>query len=107
MSAAPNCSYSQVGTDGLTRVARGAAVLGRCLRSRKALIFTLELLWLVASGMALVKLIHVFADRSPDLSLSFGQLAVVVFIYSFAFYLMDLYDLDMVSAQHALVLKLA
>jgi Putative transposase DNA-binding domain len=78
MSAAANCSNLQVGTDGLKRVARGAAVLGRCLRSRKALVFTLELLWLVASGVALVKLIHVLADRSPDPSLSFGQLAVVV-----------------------------
>jgi lipopolysaccharide/colanic/teichoic acid biosynthesis glycosyltransferase len=107
MSSAPNCSNLQVGTDGLKRVARGAAVLGQCLRSRKALIFTLELLWLVASGVALVKLIHVLADRPPDPSLSFGQLAVVVFIYLFAFYLMDLYDFDMVAAQHALVLKLA
>jgi exopolysaccharide biosynthesis polyprenyl glycosylphosphotransferase len=106
MSAALKCSDLQLGTEGLNPIARSATVLGRCLRSRKALIFALELLWLVASGVALVKLSHVLTEEPPDPLLSFSELGIVVFIYLFAFYLMDLYDLAVVAAQHALVLNL-
>jgi exopolysaccharide biosynthesis polyprenyl glycosylphosphotransferase len=106
MSAAPKCSNLSVSTDRLNPLARSAAVLGRCLRSRSALIFGLELLWLAASGAALVKLSNVLTEQPPDPLLSLNELGVVVFTYVFAFYVMDLYDLDVVAARRALVLNL-
>ena len=106
MSAALKCSDLQAGTKGLNPVVRSAAVLGRRFRPRKTLIFALELLWLAASGAALVKLSRILAELPPDRLLLLSQLGVVVFIYLFAFYLMNLYDLDAVATQHALVMNL-
>jgi lipopolysaccharide/colanic/teichoic acid biosynthesis glycosyltransferase len=106
MSAALKYSDLQAGTRGLNPVARSAAVLGRSLRSRKVLIFALELLWLAASGAALVKLSQILTETPPDRSLPLSQLGVLVFIYLLAFYLMNLYDLDAVATQHALVMNL-
>jgi exopolysaccharide biosynthesis polyprenyl glycosylphosphotransferase len=76
------------------------------LSSRTTVILTLELLWLSASGAVLVDLSHLVTEQRHDWWLSLSQVATVVFVYAFAFYLMDLYDLDVVAARRTLVLNL-
>lgn len=105
MSAAPKYSLSEH-RESSSPLAAIASALGRLARSRVALVLALELIWLGASGFALVKISHVLTEEPPDWMLSASQLGTVIFIYAFAFYLMDLYDLDIVAPRRALVLNL-
>ena len=105
MSAVPKYSFAEH-TESTNRLAAIASALGRILRSRLVLVLGVELLWLGASGFALVKLSHALTQEPPDWTLSLNELGAVIFIYAFAFYLMDLYDLDIVAARRALVLNL-
>src|SRR5713226_4334075 len=107
MLAAPKYSKLSGSAERQNPLASSASALGRYLRSRAAPVLGLELIWLGASGVALVKLSHVLTEEPPDWLLSLSQVALVVFIYAFAFYLMDLYDLDLVAPRRALVLNLA
>lgn len=78
----------------------------RFLRSRVALIMGLELIWLLASAALLVRLSHLLTDERFNWWWSLGEIGVVLAAYAFAFYLMDLYDLDLVATRRELVLNL-
>jgi lipopolysaccharide/colanic/teichoic acid biosynthesis glycosyltransferase len=103
MSVAPKYHHSSKTGRPL---ARSASTLGRILRSKTTLVLALELLWFAGSVVVLVRLSHVLTQVPPDLLLSLNELGVVTFTYVFAFYLMELYGLDMVATRRALVLNL-
>lgn len=107
MSAAPKYSPFLRSAHRVHVLGRIASVFGRVLGSRLTLILALELLWLAASAAVLVKWSHLLTEEPPDWVLTSGQLGTVVLIYAIAFYLLDLYDLDLVAARRALVLNLA
>ncbi|MBV8771525.1 MAG: sugar transferase, partial [Deltaproteobacteria bacterium] len=105
MSAAPKYSPSDR-LESRRPLAAIASALGQLARSRVALVLILEMIWLGASGFALVQVSQALTEDPPDWMLSASQLGTVIFIYAFAFYLMDLYDLDIVAPRRALVLNL-
>src|SRR5690349_15666955 len=106
MSAAPDYSKLREGIDSKSSFVRTISVGNRYFGSRTALILMVELLWLVASSVALVTLNQMIADEPSDPLVLFSQVGVLVSAYLLAFYLMDLYVLDLVILRRVLLLNL-
>jgi exopolysaccharide biosynthesis polyprenyl glycosylphosphotransferase len=105
MSAAPDGSKLTTSVSEHSFSSRSVSVGARYLGWRLVLTLTAELAWLLASGTALGILSQV-AEDPADSSLLFSQVGTLVITYLGAFYLMDLYDLDVVTLRWALVLNL-
>lgn len=73
---------------------------------RRLIILSADFIWLALSAIALVT-INCASMREPlNPTLALNQAAAVVMVYISIFYLMDLYDLSLVSAQRELLLNL-
>ncbi|MBV8357366.1 MAG: exopolysaccharide biosynthesis polyprenyl glycosylphosphotransferase [Deltaproteobacteria bacterium] len=106
MSAAPkHAQLMESGRPG-SALASNVSVVCRCLTSRAALILATESAWLAGSGVVLVRLSHELTEQPTDWWRLLNQVTVVVLVYAIAFYLMDLYDVELVASRRALTLNL-
>lgn len=82
------------------------SVAGRYIGWRTILVFVAELSWLLGSSVALVTL-RQWVFRGPSVALiNVAQVGTLSTLYLSIFYLMDLYDLDLVTPRRTLLLNL-
>src|SRR5229473_3232051 len=106
MSAAPDYSKLREGVERRSSFVRTISFSNRYFGSRTLLMLMVELLWLVATSVALVILNQMIADEPPDSLVLISRVGVLVSTYLLVFYLMDLYALDLVILRRALLLNL-
>jgi lipopolysaccharide/colanic/teichoic acid biosynthesis glycosyltransferase len=83
------------------------SVGGIYIAPRSLIAFSSELLWLAISAALLVIVNGAFVQQPISLSLLLYQSSMIVAIYISIFYMMDLYDLDLVTPRRALLINLA
>ncbi len=106
MSAAPDYSKLREGVERRSSFVRTISFSNRYFGSRTLLMLMVELLWLVATSVALVILSQMIADEPPDSLVLISRVGVLVSTYLLVFYLMDLYALDLVILRRTLLLNL-
>src|SRR5437762_8022140 len=105
MSAAPEASSLIAQTTRDSMLAESASSVRRSPGSRSGIFLNTELGWFAVSAAVVAGA----EFRAHDLSnwrLAFGQAGTLAFVYLLAFYLMDLYDLDIMTPRRALLMKL-
>src|SRR5437588_2923948 len=106
MSAAPESSSLIAKTSRDSVLAARASPVRRYLGSRTGIFLNAELAWFALSAAVLAVVGELRANEFPNSRLAFGQAGTLLFVYLLAFYLMDLYDLDILTPRRALLLKL-
>src|ERR1700730_3782047 len=79
---------------------------GIYIAPRGLITLSAEVIWLALSTIVLVAINCASMQEPPNAALVLNQTAVVVMVYVTIFYLMDLYNLDLVTARRALLLNL-
>jgi hypothetical protein len=88
------------------RPARMVSIAGQYVSWRTLLTFAAESLWLLGSSIALVAVRQwIFQEPLAPLFIA-GEAGILSAIYLTVFYLMDLYDLDLVTPRRILLLNL-
>jgi exopolysaccharide biosynthesis polyprenyl glycosylphosphotransferase len=105
MSAAPEFSSLIAQTTRDSMLAESALSLRRYPGSRSGIFLNAELAWFAVSA-AVVPGAEFRAHDLSNWRLAFGQAGTLAFVYLLAFYLMDLYDLDILTPRRPLLMKL-